>query len=202
MNDLRTELERKPRRSRRQVQDQFRTLIRQARTVAGGLDRPTFNRRPSPGRWSVGECLEHLNASARLYLPVLTEAIEDGLARGLTTMRRDGRTILGRLAVWSQEPPPRFRRGTWPELEPEPDLDPADVVADFEALHEELIVRINESGGLDRKKIRVRSVLDRRLRLSLDDWFCFLAAHARRHLWQAADARAAVQPPGDVEPRA
>ena len=102
--------------------------------------------------------------------------------------RRDGRTLLGRVVAWTQEPPARFRTKTFDELQPDPGdagLDPAAVLEEFESLHEELIVRINESSDLDRKRVKIRSVLDDRLRLSLDDWYAFLSAHARRHLWQA-----------------
>ena len=173
--------------NRQRPQDDLRTLIRQARTVAEGLDRDRFNARPGPGRWSVGECLDHLNATARLYLPVLTDAIHRAREKGLAGRGGSGTTWIGRVLVWTQEPPPRraTRMGTWPELEPTRDLDPAETLDAFEALHEELIVRMNEASDLDRKRVKVRSALDSRLRLSLGDWFAFLAAHGRRHLWQA-----------------
>lgn len=183
--------------------DQVRTLIRRARTLVEPLDSATFNRRPEPDRWSVGECIEHLNATARLYLPVLAEAIEGARERGLADRRRDGRTLLGRILVWTQEPPVRFRMKTWTEIEPESGgsegLDPDSVLEEFEALHEELIVRINESSDLDCRRIKVRSALDRRLKLSLGDWFAFLAAHGRRHTWQAEQVVEALEvgtPPG------
>lgn len=173
------------RENRRGVQDQFRTILRRARELFADVDRETFNRRPGPERWSAGECIEHLNTTARTYLPALTDAIISGRGRGGS--RRSGRTLVGRLLAWLQEPPPRFHRRARVELMPAQDLDPADVLEDFEALYEEVIVRVNESRDLDRRKIRVRSVLNPFLRLKLDDWFAYLAAHARRHLWQAAE---------------
>jgi hypothetical protein len=179
-------LQLRDRRANRQgVADQVRTLIRCAHELTDGVDRAAFNQRPPDGGWSVAECLDHINATARLYLPLFAEAIEDGRARGWTQRGTDGRTWLGRLVAWSQEPPVRFRSRTFAELEPATDLDPTDVYEEFEALHEELIVRINESGSLDQRRIRIRSALNRRLRLSLADWYAFLAAHARRHMWQA-----------------
>ena len=175
--------------NRHRPQDALRTLIHQARNLAAGLDRETFNRRPAENAWSVAECLEHLNVSARLYLPVLTDAI-DGAKRKPGRRRQPGLTLLGRLIVWGMEPPPRrlSKTKTFERLEPARDLDPEYVLDEFEALHEELIVRMNEAGDLDLKRVKVRSVLDRRLRLSLGDWFAFLAAHGRRHLWQAERA--------------
>lgn len=183
--------------NRQGAADQLRTLIRKAGELVEPLDPHTFNRRPDGGGWSVGECLEHLNATARVYLPVLTEAIEEARARRLLDGRNDGRTLLGRLLAWSQEPPARFRMKTYDDLTPadDPERDPREVLDEFQALHEELIVRINESGDLDRRRVKVRSTLDSRLKLSLGDWFAFLAAHGRRHLWQAEQVLASIRAP-------
>ena len=183
--------------NRQGLQDQLRTLIRRALQVGEGLGAEDFDRRPDPDRWSVAECLDHVNETARVYLPVLTEAIEDARAGGIARRQGDGRTLLGRIVVRMQEPPARFRTRTFEVLEPTRGLERGTVLEEFETLHEEIIVRINESGGLDRKKIRIRSVLDPRLRLSLGDWFAFLAAHGRRHVWQAERVRDALSP----EPR-
>lgn len=176
------------------VQDQLRTIIRRAGKVADGLDREQFNRSPAPGAWSVGQCLEHLNETARLYLPALSDAIDRGRAKGLLASPGEpDRTLLGRLVAWSQEPPVRLKFKTFEAVEPPPELDPEEVLDAFEALHEELIVRVNESGVLDRRRIRMSSVLDPRLKLGLADWYHFLAAHARRHLWQAERSRASIE---------
>jgi hypothetical protein len=188
--------------NRNTVQDQLRDLIREAGEVVAGLDPDGFNRQPEPGSWSVGECLEHLNETARLYLPVLAESIQDARARGLLAEPgAGGRTLLGRVVTWMMEPPPRIKMKTFEVIQPDPDdLDPGEVLEAFEALHEELIVRANESADLNCKKIRIRSVLDRRLKLSLGDWYAFLAAHGRRHVWQARQARTALDAPPPDEP--
>jgi hypothetical protein len=185
-------MELRDRRANRQgLADQVRTLIRCAHELVAAAEAETLNRPPAEGGWSALQCLEHLNETARLYLPVLAEAMEEGRARGLTGVQGEGRTLMGRILTWSQEPPVRFRIRTFQAIEPPTGaLDPARVVEDFELLHEELIVRINESGSLDRRRVRVASVLNPRLTLSLGDWFAFLAAHARRHLWQAERALA------------
>lgn len=183
-------MELRDRRANRQgVADQVRTLIRRAHELVEGVTAADFNRRPAGGGWSAAQCLEHLNQTARLYLPAITEAIEQARRKGVRGVAGEGRTLRGRFVAWSQEPPVRLRTRTWPALEPPAhSLDPADVLADFEALHEELIVRINESGTLDRKAVRVPSMLNPRVTLSLGDWFQVLAAHGRRHIWQAGRA--------------
>ncbi len=185
------------------VQDQLRTAIRQARELADGMDHATFNARPAEGSWSVGECLVHLNEIARLYLPEIADAVESAREAGLLVQPGSARrTLMGRLITWTQEPPVRFRMKTFEAVVPVGESDPTEVADDFEALHEELIVRINEAADLDWKRVKIRSVLDRRLTLSLGDWFFFLAAHARRHLWQAERARERVRPTDSPRPGA
>lgn len=177
------------------MQDQLRTVIRRANTLVEGVDRDRLTRRPGEGSWSVVECIDHLNETARLYLPEFAETIEHSRAEGL--LARPGtarRTLIGRIVVWTQEPPVRIRTKTFGPIEPARDADPDEAIEDFEALHEELIVRINEAADLDWKRIRMKSLLDSRLTLCLGDWFHFIAAHARRHLWQAEQALAKLDP--------
>lgn len=175
------------------VQDQLRTAIRRAHEL-GAMEPRLFNARPEEGKWSVAECLDHLNETARIYLPEIAETIEGAREEGL--LARPGaarRTFIGRIIVWTQEPPVRIRMKTFTDIEPRGDTDPAEVAEAFEALHEELIVRINEAADLDWKRVKMRSLLESRLKLSLGDWFYFLAAHARRHLWQAERVKAAIE---------
>lgn len=173
---------------RAELRDEYLALIDDVRRLAAANDAGTLNRRPAPGSWSAAECVDHLNSSARLYMEPLGEAIEDARARGLTGDRPDGRTLLGRLVVWSTEPPARLKMKTWDELEPAPEHDPGALAEEFDRLHRQLVAQMDSAVGLDGKRVKVRSLLDSRLKLSLDDWFAFIAAHGRRHLWQAERA--------------
>ena len=63
--------------------------------------------------------------------------------------------------------------------------DPAGVLEDFLQANEELIRRIRTANGLDLKRAKVPVPGSRRLKLSLGQGFALMAAHSRRHLWQA-----------------
>lgn len=199
------------RKNRGGIQDQFRTLIRRGRVLVDGMDPETFNRRPAPDVWSVAEYLDHLNETARVYLPEFADTIEAARAAGrVAEPGSPERTLLGRLIAWTQEPPGRLRMKAFASLEPAGDQSPHEVVEAFEALHEELIVRINEAADLDRKAVKLRSPQDPRLKLCLGDWFHFMAAHARWHIAEAEAVRAQLagdpphtdplQGPGDRPP--
>lgn len=173
---------------RNELASALEAAIARVRELVGSADPAAFNRRPARDSWSAAECVDHLNASARLYSPVLAEAIQEARRQGLTGHRADGRTLLGRFVVWTTEPPPRLKTGTFAELEPSRDHDPPELAATFASLHRALIDQIRGAADLDGKRVKIRSVLDSRLKLSLHDWYAFIAAHARRHLWQAERA--------------
>lgn len=162
------------------------------RELAGAGE--AFGRRPGDGGWSAAECVDHLNATARLYLPALGDAIDEARRNGLTGDRGDGRTVPGRIVAWMMEPPARLKMKTFDEIEPRESHDPEALVAEFADLHGRLTTQAAAARDLDRKRIRVRSLLDSRLKLSLDDWYAFLAAHARRHIWQAEQAMGRSSP--------
>ena len=62
------------------------------------------------------------------------------------------------------------------------------VLADFERFQRELANRIQSASGLDLNELRIRSVFNGRVSYNVYAAFCILAAHERRHLWQAERA--------------
>ena len=172
----------------RDLEAELEALVRRVETLVASADEEALVRSPGEGAWSAAECIDHLNATARFYLPALEAAIREGRKAGLTGRRPDGRTLLGRVIVWAMEPPARLKTRTFGELEPGEATDVADLADEFGRLHTDLVAQLREAGDIDGRRVRVRSVLDSRLKLSLDDWYAFLAAHGRRHLWQAERA--------------
>jgi hypothetical protein len=66
-------------------------------------------------------------------------------------------------------------------------------VAAFRAYQVQYIDRLRQANGLDLGRARVRTPVATWLRMSLGSGFALLAAHERRHLWQA---RRITQMPG------
>ena len=62
---------------------QFEQLSADADALVAPLTDAQFYWRPAPVSWSVAQCMEHLNATARAYLPFLDEAIAHAIRRGL-----------------------------------------------------------------------------------------------------------------------
>ena len=55
----------------------------------------------------------------------------------------------------------------------------------FDYLQQEVQVRIDRSAGLAVDRLRLVSPFDARMKYNLYAAFCLIAAHQRRHLWQA-----------------
>ncbi len=88
---------------------QFEQLSADADALVAPLSDAQLHWRATPESWSVAQCIEHLNVTARLYLPYLDEAIANAIRRGLYGPGPFRYNWIGRLFVFSLEPPPRLR---------------------------------------------------------------------------------------------
>jgi hypothetical protein len=166
---------------------QFQGLAAEADALVAPLNEAQFKWQPAPGAWSVAECLEHLNVTARLYLPHLDEAIADAIRRGLYAEGPFKYNWIGRFAVRSMEPPARFRMRAPTSFHPPPNRSRHEIMAAFGAYQVQFIDRLRQANGLDLARARVRSPAARWLRLPLGSGFALMTAHERRHLWQARE---------------
>ncbi len=174
---------------------QLEAIKTDGHAVCAGLTESQFNWRPGPTRWSMAECLVHLNASVAHTLPAFDRAIEQGRAQGRTAEGRQPFRY-GWFAKWmvrSMEPPPKWRMKTFPifDVPPARTHSLAQVLPEFLAVRDQLAERVRRSDGLDLKRVRVVSPVNRLLRMPLGAYLQFVVAHDRRHLWQAKQVRTA-----------
>lgn len=184
---------------------QLRSAGEEAADLAGGLTRGQLWWRPGPERWSVGACLDHLVRTGEAYLEVVDEHIDEARRREWLAEGPHGRTLVGRWLPRLLEPPPRLRvpaprrirpRTTKPERPATGARD--DPLRRFLALRSRLGERLEASEGLDLGQIRMPSPFFSWVRFDLGSAFRIVAAHERRHLWQA---RRVLQAEGFPRPR-
>jgi DinB family protein len=175
---------------------EFEASKTDARGIVAGLSHAQFNYRPTPDRWSIAECLVHLNTAAKACFPAIDRAIAAAQARGWTSA---GPFRYGWLANWlvrTFEPPVRRRFRTAKIFRPAPPpaagYRASDVLAEYVAVRDELLERVRRANGIDLRRAVVVSPANRLLRMSLGAYLAFLAAHDRRHLWQAQRVRDAA----------
>jgi hypothetical protein len=170
---------------------QFEETKREAGDLAGALTEQQFNWRPAPEKWSIGQCLAHL-ATTDQVLPAIDRAIADARTRGWLA---PGPFRYGWFASWmigTMEPPPKRRMRTVSIFTPAAGvLARDDVLKTLAASRDRLLERIQAAAGLDLKRAIVVSPASRLFRIPLGGYLAFLAAHDRRHLWQARQVRVA-----------
>ena len=163
----------------------FEQMSAEADALAAPLSDAQFAWQPSPESWSVAHCLDHLNATARSYLPELDEGIADAIRRGLYSPGPYTYNWIGRAFVWIMEPPVRVRAKAPKAFQPPPSRSRRDIMAAFHAYQVQYIDRLRQASGLDLARARVSSPVVRWLRMPLGSAFAVMLAHERRHLEQA-----------------
>ena len=168
---------------------QFEALSADAGALVAALSDPQFTWSPGGGVWSVGQCIEHLNVTARVYLPALDEGIASAIRAGVYGNGPFTYNVLGRLMVRSMEPPPLFRFKApvmfAPPAAPQPQRARGEIMAGFRGYQVQYIDRLRQANGVDLAKAKVVSPVNRFLHISLGSGFALQIAHERRHLWQA-----------------
>ena len=168
---------------------QFEALSADAGALVAPLSDEQFTWTPSPDVWSIGQCIEHLNVTARSYLPALDEGIASAIRAGVYGTGPFTYNVLGRLMVRSMEPPPfwRFKAPSIfaPPATGQTQRTRGEIMAGFRGYQVQYIDRLRQANGVDLAKAKVVSPANRLLHISLGSGFALQIAHERRHLWQA-----------------
>lgn len=175
----------------RDLSDQLEAIRRDAQALVEGLRSDQLAWRPAPGRWSIAECLEHLNRTAETMMPGIDAAIAEARAHGLTRRAPYRPGIIERFVLKGTEPPPKAKMKAVKTLAPATDFDPMAAVARFFDFQDELGRRIAACNDVDLARVKVPSPVASWLRYRLGFAFHFFLAHERRHLWQARQVRRA-----------
>jgi hypothetical protein len=162
---------------------------RRAEAVVLGLTPEQFTTQPEAGKWSVAECILHLNVTARVMQSLMEDAI--GKARrdnhvGTGPFRIGAK---GRLLIWIAEPPPKFRIPAPPHLRPPARIDnPLNLLPDFLKAQDEWERLIRKSASLDLRKIKIGKLFSP-FRARFAAALPWMMAHQRRHLLQAENVK-------------
>lgn len=156
-----------------------------AETLVHGLSADQLTCRPEPGKWSIAECLAHLNVTAGVVQPLIARAIADGKKEEVFGQGPFKLGVRGRLLVWIAEPPPKFRMRAPKAVVPPVSVgDPSQLLASFLKTQDEWERLWSEAQGLDMASLNIGPRLSLfRCRLSAS--FLWMMAHQRRHLLQA-----------------
>ena len=144
---------------------------------------------PAEGSWSVAQCLEHLNAYNRYYLPQIEKSISH-ISKDLNAWFVPG--------FWGE----RFTKMMTPSnvyevtnkmkapkgYRPEGGLNVVAVFDEFIAHQHKLLRLLDVSRKRNLNTIRIPISISKFIKLKLGDTYRFLIAHEQRHMIQARNA--------------
>ncbi|MEK6325053.1 MAG: DinB family protein [Acidobacteriota bacterium] len=164
---------------------QFESIKTDAQSLLGDLTGLQFNWHPSPDRWSIAQCIDHLVVTGRDSLSNIHRAINQARSKGLFSQGPFRYGLMEKWFVRQMEPPARMRFKAPKAYMPSGDQSYAEIVTSFYSLQEEFLQGIDEASGIDLSRTKVSNAVSWWFRLSLGQELAFNAAHERRHLWQA-----------------
>lgn len=174
-------------------QQSFFQQIKEARlraeALVNGLAPEQLIKRPHPGKWSIAECLLHLNATGTIVQSFMAEAIARGKRDNTVGTGPFDVGFKGRLFVWLAEPPPRIRLIAPRRVRPPAHVDdPLKLLPVFLRVQDDWERLIKESEGLNLAKLKIAprfSAFRARFAAAMP----WMLAHQRRHLWQAENVK-------------
>lgn len=171
----------------------YDALERDAQALVSGLTEGLGTWRPDAGSWSVAECLDHLAVTNRVYLEAMTPPADVARAAGRA---RRGPALPGLLGGWfvrSLEPPVKVKARAPSKIAPRTSPPLAEAFVRFTASQAEVREFLSTYADIDLASVRFPNPFVRGIRFSLATGLHAIAAHERRHLWQARRVRDAAE---------
>lgn len=166
-----------------------------AHALVAGSTGPLGTWRADAGSWSVAECLDHLAVANRVYLRAMEPVAERARTQGRQRRGPAKPGLIGGLFVRSLEPPVKSRSRVKAPQHIRPRVSPAldSAAEEFLASHDEVRRFLRRYAEIDLAGLRFPNPFIRGLRFSLATGLHVIAAHERRHLWQAWRVREAAE---------
>jgi len=175
---------------------------RDARALTAGLSDAAAAWRRTPTSWNVAECLDHLATANRVYLHAMRPPAERALASGRSRRGPALPGVIGRWFVRTLEPPAkaRFKRRAPRSIQPRRSPPLSDAMDAFLASQDEVRRFLRTYAEIDLAGVRFPNPFIGGVRFSLATGLHVIAAHERRHLWQAWQVRREIEHPASASP--
>ncbi|MBI2688225.1 MAG: DinB family protein [Acidobacteria bacterium] len=177
------------------ILDALESASREAELLVAGHPAALLEQTPGSGRWSSSQCLAHMAVTNFKYIVAMRYALKPSLH--LHDLQRSGPVRPGLPTRWflsNMEPPVRRRFRAHGAVLPPSFVKARAALKEFQHSQEAVRELLLECRHLDLNKIRFENPFVPILRFTVGAGFLIITAHERRHLWQAAQACAAVAP--------
>jgi uncharacterized damage-inducible protein DinB len=151
-------------------------------------DPELLTRQPAPGKWSIVQILEHLNAYGRFYIREISKALSES---NQLPDRMYNSGWLGNFFTNSMKPTTdkrvKNKMKAMKDYSPQSDLDSKAVIDEFLQQQQDMLNLLVSAGSRNIGRIRIPITITRFIRLQLGDTFRFIIAHNQRHFIQCAN---------------
>ena len=167
------------------IVDEFDAATTRLRALRDRVPDAQWSQRPVPERWSVSECVAHLNLTSQAFLQLLRPALDEARRSGRRAPARYRRDPLGWFLWATLGPPVKFKVKTTASFVPQAARAPAELVDEFERLQAAQVGLTREADGLPITHVTIASPFDTRVKYNVFSALSVLPRHQHRHLWQA-----------------
>ena len=181
-----------------QLQGELDAAERDAYALMDGLSNAVGAWRENPASWSVAECLDHLATANRIDVAAMEPSAARARSSGSRRRRPAKPGVVGGWFVSYLEPPVNVKGKAPRKIRPRvaPPLD--DAFASFLATQDDVRAFVRRYADIDLARVRFPNPFIRGVRFSLATGLHVIAAHERRHLWQAWRVRRAAERSAEV----
>jgi len=163
---------------------------RRGESIAASCTDEQLYWRPRDGEaWSIAECLDHLGVMNVVYGTAIRSGIDTARSRGSKRQGPAQPGFIGGKFVQSMEPPVRRRLRAPRQSKPAPTKERRAILEGYRAGHDLVRQLIVGAATIDANHARFRNPFLPLVRFSIATGLFVIAAHDRRHLWQAEQVK-------------
>jgi len=168
------------------IADEFHFATARLHALTRAVPAERWPVRRHPERWSVAECVAHLNLTGGAYAALFPDAIARAKALGpAPTGVSYHRDFWSWVLAQTIGPKVRFRMKTPPSFIPQAVALVPDLVREFERWQGVQLDTLAALDGLRLNEVKLVSPFNAKVSYNIYGCFSFLPAHQHRHLLQA-----------------
>lgn len=169
-----------------QLQERLQTILRIVDTEFRPLTAEQLNWKPAADRWSIIQCLQHLNLAERFYIRNLQKKVNDlGLIETVATDQPIESDWVGRALRYAVDPKTKLKLPAPGIIRPRAELDASAVLNQFVELQQLLHDLLDKAIYLDWNHTRMMSLFGNWIKIRVGDALIMLVLHTERHIRQA-----------------
>jgi uncharacterized damage-inducible protein DinB len=148
-----------------------------------------LNIKPAGDKWSISECLAHLNLTLNIYIPQMQKVVEEKEKYGIQK-ENFSYSAIGKMAVKAMQPKTDksigFKIKTFKRLNPErAEMDARATMNSFLDFQRATIEVIHGLKNTSLSKPKIITAAGPILKMGIGDALHFMVAHNQRHIVQA-----------------